>query len=224
MLQKIDAEGTLLPLSLIFWGALICIIDLTIKHEDARGQGLQFDIVNDAVGWLMIGTALLSLRKVWADQHHQSVMTFCIVMTGINLGLALVLHIVFDAPWLIEVIFVLILFVTFLAAIMFCHAMGNICRTIELPDVETNWRLTSRLIWFLWILPAAIILIVGAALGARNDATTEPANPLAVCGYMIGMMLLLIAPMVYFGIAIYHMKIALIERRASDRFKSELDH
>ncbi|MCA9296900.1 MAG: hypothetical protein KC983_10285 [Phycisphaerales bacterium] len=223
MFQKIDTEGTMLPLSLINWGTLICIIDFTVSSVDRSGHGVRFDIVNDAVGWLMIGTALLRMRNVWANQHHRIVMMFCIVMTGINLCIALINHIVYSAPMLLELLFGIIDIVTMGAAIMFAFAMQRLCTEIELPDVARRWRLTAHLMMFLWILPTLMLWLTGLVMmiAGAEGRFTEYNTPLA-CGFVLVSLLIAITPMVYFGIATYHMKFALMERREAERFQSEL--
>src|SRR5678816_1647861 len=75
MLDWQQVHAAVRPLRLIFWGALIWIIDLTFTTT-TNGTGFRFDLLDDTLATVMISVAVFRLARAPVPRPYPAVMAF----------------------------------------------------------------------------------------------------------------------------------------------------
>lgn len=157
-MQREDVSRAVLPLRLVFWGGVICVIDINI----ASG-GVRFDIVNDALGMLLITIGVFALASVEVHDRYAGTMAFVKVMSVLALIEAVLSHIaVRGMPTALVVAQVLLALASLAAIVAFCVAMRWLCEAAPLDAVAASWRTTTILYVVIYVIPLG--LFYGASL------------------------------------------------------------
>ena len=134
------------PLSFVFWGGLLVVLDLNLTFGFIGGGHVHFDLLHDTLGFALVATGLLRItaRRAWRDGWE--------VVIGFVTGAA-VAAFVGDLvswwfPWRDLVPFGVAVFlwlVFIVAVILFALALAWLARDLHLPTVERAWHRTAIL-------------------------------------------------------------------------------
>jgi hypothetical protein len=149
------------PLRLIFWGTLICVIDIsyteTLRASGKLIAGTRFDFVNDVVGCIMIAVGVNKLRKYPVSDRYSTWMTFAFWVSVIDCFGAVHEHFLYpkSVPW----VFVLGVYglVQLIALLMFCECMRLWSEAFHLDRSTKSWLWTCRLVAWIFAVPIGLV-------------------------------------------------------------------
>lgn len=151
-----DVKRTVGPLTLIFWGALICIVDIWISSG-----GFKFDFLSDVVGMIMIAVGLFKLGDIEVHPRYASALSFAKIMAVVGIVLAILDHFVFRCPGPLSLLLLLLGMLQLVAIIVFCVAMRWFCDEAGLHRSSGSWRTTTILFVVIYLVPLGLFYIVG---------------------------------------------------------------
>ena len=157
------------PLRLIFWGGLLCIFDFTIS-QTSNGRGFKFDLLNDALGTILIAVGVFRLASIPVHHRYASLMRFVQIVSVLAVLDALRDHIVMPLPEPFAFALNLFGLVCLVAIIAFCVAMRWFCEAAKLPAAAQSWRVTTALFVVIYLLPLGLLHLAG--LWAMVSGTT----------------------------------------------------
>jgi len=144
-----DLRRAVVSLRLIFWGALIALIDVRING---------FDLLSDVAGLGLVSVGAWTLAGLRVDPVYRRGTLFAAVVALLSL-LGTILEFApreafvrayGEAVGLLEI-----------AALgVFCAMMVRLSRAAELPDVAADWTRTLK--WFLWVYVGLVGLLRAA--------------------------------------------------------------
>ncbi|HEX7896938.1 MAG TPA: hypothetical protein VF950_04215 [Planctomycetota bacterium] len=184
-----DLRRAVPALRLIFWGALINLVDIRVNGVD---------LLNDIVGTTLVATGAWTLSALRVDEIYRRGMLFAKVVAILSLAGA-VLELARPTPFtrgcaeavgLLEIA----------GMTVACAMMVRLSRAAELPDVAAHWSRTLK--WFLWIEVGLLGLIrAGAALwlaAGRPFVPFPSGHPSAWIAGILVFLGLLLAPWIRF--------------------------
>ncbi len=188
------------PLRMIFWGGLLCLLDLSFG-QTRNGTGFKFDILNDAVGALLIYAGVSNLSSLPVHDRYTTAMSFVKVVAALSILDALRAH--FVTPYPAPVLFFLQIFgfVTLAAMITFCVAMQWLSISAQLAQSEASWRTTTILFVAIYAIPLGIshvLSIFSMTAGKPFHINLGPAGLLLLPIFLI--------PIVHFFVSTSRMK------------------
>ena len=154
-----DPKRIITPLRLIFWGSIVVVTVLKVNSA--------FDIINDFVGMVMILWGVVSLSRVPISHSYKRqmgllvIVTFCITVFTFFYAVLLPLN----PQWYSSldlttaVIFFICLFVSLIAAVIFCRCMKEYCSVMNWERVLASWKYSARLILYGLLMPLAILVV-----------------------------------------------------------------
>lgn len=161
------------PLRVIFWGGLLCIFDLNFSST-TNGQGFKFDILNDAVGAVLIAVGVFRLSAASVSSRYATVMQFVKVVSVLAVLNAIFDH--FIMPLQQAVYFVLNVYgvVALVAIVAFCVAMRWFCQEADLRNSARSWRVTTALFVVIYLIPLGLLYVVMAlAIATRRSFSID---------------------------------------------------
>lgn len=169
------------PLRLIFWGLLICIIDLnliettTIAYPGTTvSEGFKFDILNDVIGTLLIACAVFRLASIPVHRRYRAVMKFLKIVSVLSVLDAIRDHYITVWPPLIELSLKLFDLITLVAVVAFCIAMRWFCQEAGLKVAARSWRFTTIIFVVFFLLPIGFVdLIIMLAIASGKPAILD---------------------------------------------------
>ena len=195
-----DSKAVLLPLRVIFWGALIVLIDLTYS-ETTNGVGWRFDFLNDVVGMLMILWGTSRLAKIHVSDSYRTAMGFVTVTAVLSLLDAIHSHFIYETPPAVMLLSALIGVASMIAMVVFCVAMCWLSQAAGLTRAARSWKTTISLMVIVYLIPigglsgAAAIAI---AWGSPFNLELGPKHLLLVPVFCV--------PLVHFFVSTTRMK------------------
>ena len=213
MLDWQQVHAAVRPLRLIFWGALIWIIDLTFTTT-TNGTGFRFDLLDDTLATVMISVAVFRLARAPVPRPYPAVMAFIKVVAILAVCDTALRHFVFDRPAILAFASESIGLGELIATTLFCLAMKWFCQAAALPRPAASWRVTFLLFVIIYALPLGVLSI----LALISLITDRP--PLQVNLGAPGLLLLplFIVPLVHLFVSTSRM------RRVADAGVTPLDH
>ena len=151
-----DVKKTVVPLMLIFWGALICIVDVWYSTGDFK-----FDFLNDVVGMIMITVGVFKLGDIEVHPRYASALSFAKIMAVVGIVLAILDHFVFRCPGPLSLLLLLLGMLQLVAIIVFCVAMRWFCDEAGLQRSSGSWRTTTILFVIIYVVPLALSYLAG---------------------------------------------------------------
>jgi hypothetical protein len=178
-------------LRLVFWGALICLIDLHINGVD---------LIHDVAGTVLVALGAWSLSGLRVDETYRTWMRFAAVVAVLSVAAAALEHVPRSGPARAFVEGVGLLEVA--ALCVGCAMMMRLARAAGLPDVAAHWNVTLR--WFLGVYAGLLGLFRGAAalwiLAGRPRLPLPGVHPSAwIAGVLLLLGLLLWPWLRFFG-------------------------
>jgi len=162
----LDVRKSILPLRLIFWGALLCIIDITFTIT-TNGQGFQLDIFDDTVGTILIAFGVSRLASMQVHRKYTSVMRFVQTIAILSILDSIRAHFVTPLPNELIIIINLFQIIMLAAIISFIIAMRWFCDKAGLVMSSRSWRTSKFLFIWIYLFPLGIwylISIVATAI------------------------------------------------------------
>jgi len=182
-----DIRRTLSPLRLIFWGGLICVLDITFS-ETVNGSGWKFDILNDFVGMLMITWGVLQLAEIAVHDRYRTAMSFVKVVAVLSCVDAFHAHFIYDTPPLIAFLLSILGIAAMIATVLFSVAMRWLSVEADLRYSAQSWRTTTFLFVLIYLIPLGLFYCAAAiaiATGTSFNINLGPAGLLLVPVFFI---------------------------------------
>ena len=167
------------PLRMIFWGGLLCLFDLSFT-QTSNGTGFKFDILNDAVGVVMITVGVFRLSSLPVHAKFETAMSFVKVVAVLSILDAICDHVITPLPAPVQLILQLFGIATLAAMITFCVAMRWLSNVARLPHSEASWRTTTNLFVFIYAIPLGLIHLLGMAAIASGTSFNLNVGPLGL--------------------------------------------
>jgi hypothetical protein len=157
------------PLRMIFWGGLLCIFDFTFS-QTTNGQGFKFDILNDAVGTILIAVGVFRLSAAAVHRRYATIMKFVQVVSVLAVLDAIRDHFIMPLPPAVHFVLNLFGLVTLVAIVTFCVAMRWFCEEAHLPEASRSWSVTTVLFVVIYVLPLGLLYVITAlAIASRTS-------------------------------------------------------
>ena len=165
-----NPQKIITALRLIFWGTLICIIDVRID---------QFDIVNNFIGMILMMCGVLSLSKIAVSPRYSSRMVYNSVAVVLATIVTFFTAIVFPLTMsTMNRVTFYILFQLFLVPFCtwgwywFCLCMKEMCDQRHVSRCSASWRYSSNLIFFIFFIPSCIGFFVALCFAVSGNLKT----------------------------------------------------
>lgn len=149
------------PLRMIFWGGLLCIFDFNFS-QTTNGRGFKFDILNDALGAILIAVGVFRLSAAPVHSRYATVMKFVQVVSVLAVLDATRDHFIMPMPQAVYFILNLFGLVTLVAIVTFCVAMRWFCEEANLLEASRSWSVTTALFAIIYLLPLGLLYIITA--------------------------------------------------------------
>jgi len=150
------AELTYGALGKIFWGGIICAIDLNVWSE-SKGFGFRFDFLNDVVGASLIVWGIAELRPLVPDSDYDDSLRFCWYMAVVATLGAVLNHFIFPPFLAFMAIAAVTSVACSIAVLRFCDAMLVFCYHASLPDSAQSWRMSKKIYFALVLIPTIVL-------------------------------------------------------------------
>ena len=188
------------PLRWIFWGALICLVDLTYS-QTVNGVGWRFDFANDAVGVLMILWGTSRLAKIRVHDRYRSALRFVTITAVFSLLDAIQHHFIYDTPAAVALFFSLVGVAEMIGTVVFCVAMRWLSEGAGLQRSAKSWKITTWLFVIIYLIPLGSLSCATAiAIAMRSPFNIQlgPAGLLLVPVFCV--------PLIHFFVSTSRMK------------------
>jgi len=147
----LDKKTVIGGLRLIFWGALLCVLDVSIND---------FDVLNDVVGMLLITWGVFRLGTQDGGESYRKALVFVKIAAVVGTAYA----IVDQFPVSLGVFGNLISLLILAGIYVFCRAMTTLARHHGLHRSTASWRTTGLLFLVIYIVPLGILTAITLAL------------------------------------------------------------
>jgi hypothetical protein len=189
MVTVADIRQTITPLRLVFWGGLICVININIDG---------FDIVNNFIGAILILVGVRRLARIPVDERYRKRMLFVCLMAWSACATTFLgnFHIRWPEPatWLLLLLFP----VQLVAVTVFCTAMRLLSAEASLVKSGRSWGITTVLVTVVYVIPITL-LTVSAALGGPGNININSI-------WVVPIAILLLVPLIHFFVSTSRMK------------------
>jgi hypothetical protein len=149
--QTCDIRKAITPLRLVFWGGIICVLDLRING---------FDILNDILGAILIACGVFGLGDLRIPGRYRSAMLFIKIVSVLAIAEAINAHVRYQIPRPASFLLHLYGIAKMLATVVFCLAMRWLCLAAGLTKSERSWKTTTILFALIYLAPLGVLHIV----------------------------------------------------------------
>ena len=191
-------------LAKIFWGTLLAVLDFWLSYT-TNGSGIRFDVLNDAVGMLLIAWGVYQLSAIWDEPAYRRTMSLCFCVSLLALGQAVLDHLVLPWPPLFGVVSTLFSLVCLVCIYLFCAAMRTFCWLGQLDQAEASWRTSQLLFLILSLVPSAIMHAAGWLYFAAAGRASLEIGPLAIL-----LLIAAVVPLIHMFVSISRTRRALL--------------
>lgn len=143
----------------------MCAVDITVKSG-----GTRFDILNDAVGKVLITLGVLRLWAIPVAGSYRKGMGLVTAVSCLSTLKTVAREMGFQKPPDLEFLWTVWEFAEIGAVLLFCFAMRLLCRRTDLARPERSWSTTSILFLVFYALPVAgmdVMSLVSRATGQQ---------------------------------------------------------
>ena len=171
-------------LRMIFWGVLICVIDISWGG---------FDLLHDFFGSLLVCWGVAKLAAISVGGQYRSGMVFVLACAVLNCVESFIG--VFKIESQILSWFSLLLgLATLIAIIVFCTSMYRLASVNELNRSASSWLTTRLLAIIFWVIPLGLFQLVATGWLVVNG------QPISIDLGLPGLLLfvLLLVPLIHF--------------------------
>ncbi len=166
------------PLRSIFWGGLLCLFDFTVS-ETRNGVGFKFDLLNDALGMILITGGLVALARMPSSRRIGPLLLTCTAVAAVGTFVAITDHWVAPRPAPIPLLKTAFALVELAAVVVFCVALRTWARDSGLPRSAASWTTTLILFVLLVVLPLGVlqaVFLVAMLTGSSFSFNLGPAG------------------------------------------------
>ena len=181
------------PLRLVFWGALLCVLDFNING---------FDVLNDTIGTLLIAFGLWGLSELPVEEpSYRPKMQFMQVVAILAIAHSVYAQLPIDSPAPITFLVNMFGIAKLIAVVLFCMAMMQACGEADLIRATESWVLTRNLFFWIYAIPFGLIHIFGCLSMITGESFHIDLGPM-------GLLLLpvFVAPLIHFFVSTSRMK------------------
>jgi hypothetical protein len=165
-----DISAAITPLRLVFWGGLICLIDIH-SNWNIDGQVWKIDVISDVIGALGIAWGVFRLSMLRVGGWYHFAMASVLVVASIAVLVAVHDHFVYDQPQWVSVALQLAPVVVLIATVVFCMAMRRLNAAAGLEHAERSWRVTTLLVVFISLIPLGVVHAADAVATLRGETS-----------------------------------------------------
>jgi|JYMV01.1.fsa_nt_gi hypothetical protein len=187
-----EIRRTISPLRFIFWGGIICVLEISIN---------QFDLLNDVIGTIMVTWGVFRISGIKVHDRYSTAMLFNKIVAVLACLVSIQDQIPYQRPLLLVVILSLIVVAWMIATVVFCVAMRWLCAEANLARSARSWKTTILLFVFIYLIPLGGIFSAGAVAVAMEASFNINLGP-------AGLLLLpvLVAPLIHLFVSTSRMK------------------
>jgi len=194
-----EIRSTITPLRAIFWGGLLCLIDIYYKQL-LNGEGWRFDILSDVVGALMMVWGVYRLSLVRVSGSYLTAVMFVLTIAGLAVVDAVHGHFVYQKPQWLSLLMHIYGIAAYCAYVVFCMAMRTLCRAWGLVESERSWRTTMLLFLFIYLIPLGLLNAVSAIVTLSGKSLSFDIPPV-----LMVLVVLFIAPWIHLFVSTLRM-------------------
>jgi len=165
-----DISAAITPLRLVFWGGLLCLIDVH-SNWNIDGQVWKIDFISDAIGALGIAWGVFRLSMLRVEGWYRTAMTLVLAVASVAVLVAVHDHFVYDQPQWVSVALRLAPVVGLIATVVFCMAMRRLSTTAGLEHAERSWKVTTQLVVFISLIPLGVVHAADAVATLRGETS-----------------------------------------------------
>jgi hypothetical protein len=174
--QRHPISRAVAPLRCVFWGGLICVFDITYSVWSG-GRGFRIDVLDDAVGALLIAVGVFRLGALPVDGRYVAAMVFVRLVAFLAVLDEIRAHVAVQVStpefFLLHVFGV----VSMLAIVVFARAMRRLCEIHRLHDAASSWSVTTILFVIVYLLPLGLFYGLGAVAIAAGESFRVDLGP-----------------------------------------------
>jgi hypothetical protein len=176
------------PLGWIFWGVLICILDLNIA-QSSGDYGVRFDFVNDVIGTVLIAAGVFRLAQFEAGPTYATAMVLVKASALMAIAEAALSHFVVPLNHPLALVMWVLKDCVIAATVLFCFAMNWLSQSHGLGESLASWRTTCWLMVCLYLVPMSllqlVVLVVMLGGGGRIQFQSLPLTVLVILVMLI---------------------------------------
>lgn len=172
-------KQAIIPLRLIFWGGLLCIFDFTFS-QTTNGRGFKFDVLNDALGTILIAVGVFQLSALPVQDRYGTVMKFVQVVSVLAVLDAIRDHFIMPLPPVVHFALNLFGLVTLAAIVAFCVAMRWFCEEAHLLEASRSWSVTTVLFVVIYLVPLGLLYVLTAVAIASGTSFNLNLGPVGL--------------------------------------------
>jgi hypothetical protein len=172
---------------MIFWGGLLCVFDISFS-QTTNGNGFTFDILNDALGTILIAVGVFRLAAIGVHSRYTNVMGFVQIVSILAVLNAIRAQFITPLPDAVQIALNLFAVITLVAIVAFCVAMRWFSEEADLPEATRSWSVTVTLFVVIYLVPLGSLYIMGAvaiASGTTFNIELGPAGLLLLAVFAI---------------------------------------
>lgn len=148
---SVDVARAVRPLKMIFWGALLVVLDFRING---------FDLLNDTIGMILITIAVFSLAQIRVDDRYWTMMSFVRIMSAVALAKSVVVQIPMRGSTGMGVLLALTSLIGLIATMVFFAAMRRLCQSGGLSRSARSWTTTLTLFAVIYLIPMGLFYAI----------------------------------------------------------------
>jgi hypothetical protein len=205
------ADAAYGALGKIFWGTLLCILDLSVSTE-SNGFGFKFDFLNDAIGAGLIAWGISDLRPVLNDPDYSAIIGFCYPPALLAIASAILEHFIVPWPAPMKLLAVGFSFWCSIAIFRFCFAMQLLCEAASLPEAAASWRFSRGFFLYLGLIPKALFECWNSLAIVTGQSWSIDIGPLAFA------LVILFLPIIHILVSIARTRTGLTSNAQVGRF------
>jgi hypothetical protein len=135
------------PLRAIFWGALICVLDI-------RFNG--FDVLNDFPGTLLVTWGVFRLASIPVHPRYSKAMLFSKIMAVVACFTSLYDQFPHPEPQAVQLLLSILSIASLAAIIVFCVCMQWLSSRAGFGHSAKSWKTTTLLFSFIYFIPLGL--------------------------------------------------------------------
>lgn len=175
-MQRHPISRAVAPLRCVFWGGLICVFDITYSVWSG-GRGFRIDVLDDAVGALLIAVGVFRLGALPADGRYVAAMVFVRLVAFLAVLDEIRAHVAVQVSTPEFFLLHVFGFVSMLAIVVFARAMRRLCEIHRLHDAASSWSVTTILFVIVYLLPLGLFYGLGAVAIAAGESFRVDLGP-----------------------------------------------
>lgn len=192
-----DPRRAVTPLRMIFWGGLICLIDINVTLN----RSFKVDLLDDFVGMLLITVGVFRLTALDEEPKYRASMNLVKIISVISTLKALIKHWNFDAGPIWDWGWEIYVFLELAGVLLFCRSMRTLCTLWGLERSAASWETTHTLYLALYVFPLGCVhvyIMVALATGSHGRVDVGP--------WALLFLVLLFIPLIHLFVSTSRMK------------------